>query len=118
MTIYGCYVYPEAYAWIMGYNIEEITKLITVLFAWDVLDIGYYTKATKYYIHPDIPPKRLSLIKPEAVIPWDVETADLPTDPSPFLESPDGKLIEEFTHELAESNELYLLDDVSEIVQL
>lgn len=69
----------------MGYTIDEMMLLLPVLFAWDILEGDLYVKAEKFYIHPDIPPSRLSIIEPDSVIPWDVSIDDLPEDPTPFL---------------------------------
>lgn len=87
VIIYGCRVYPEAYAWIVGYNIQEMSELLVVVLAWDVFDAGLYVKEEHYFCHPDIPAYRLPIVPPEAVISWNTDIDSLPTDPSPFIDA-------------------------------
>lgn len=70
----------------MGYYIHEIVQLRPVYEAWDELDADLHIHPNRFFLHPDIQPCRLSIIEPEAVIPWDAVMEDLPEDPSPFFD--------------------------------
>lgn len=75
--MYGCNVYEEAYALTLGYRLSELDEIISVIVSRRMLERGTYAHPDDYYIHPDIPPRRLLPVTPDSVVPWSTPSQSL-----------------------------------------
>lgn len=82
--IYGSYIYEEAFATSVGWYRHELDELLAVTEARQRYIEGTYSHPTHYYIHADIPPRRLTPIPVHKILPWDTPLSSLPRDTPPI----------------------------------
>lgn len=76
--IHGSVIYEEAYALSVGWYKHELGQIVAVTEARQRYIEGKYEHPTHYYVHADIPPRRLYPIPAHENVSWDADVSDLP----------------------------------------
>lgn len=76
--IYGSVIYEEAYALSVGWYKHELGQIVAVTEARQRYLEGTYEHPNHYYIHNNIPPRRLHPIPAHENVSWDTDVNDLP----------------------------------------
>lgn len=80
--IVGTDTFEEAYALLAGYTSEEANELPAVSAAKRQWEEGSYHHPCRYYVHPDIPPKKGKVLDPAVLKTWSSETSPQPSSVS------------------------------------
>lgn len=76
--IYGSAIYEEAYAISVGWYKHELGQIVAVQEARKRFVEGTYEHPSHYYLHADIPPRRLHPIPVHENISWETDVNSLP----------------------------------------